>query len=342
MADNLYRINPETGEVVFGASYTGDGRGLCVDDAGYALSTAYNAGGPPGVTAVYMALGAAESRYFDSIRGLNTPLAFPFGGRMQGILEVANPIVGQLDTFHQLAACNTISGPTTVAFPGLPTSSMSSWMVGVWDYTHNASTNPITINPNGNSIENPEAPGTFTSLSFTLKQSSVSVVWVYDWTDAVWKVFSYAGPIPIGAGGSPTNRVTWDLLTGLPASSTVGSSTPQIVGSNYLDIQTLRPATGALTREVFFKFILSTTNASNVANIDLIDVNNVLGGGLGAEVPGTNFTTTSTTPTYFSQRITALEPLATGGIFQVRIWLNPQAAGQQVTCFMAKLDVEYH
>jgi hypothetical protein len=332
--------DPMTGEILASDPLGGTAyRGIVVDSSGTMIVTAY-ANSTSKATFAFASTNFKDAN-FNSIRLMGRPLSFLNGGRMQGILQVSPATTGQLDIQHNFAACNTTTGSPTVFLPS--TGSLpDGWMAGVWDNTDNAATHPITVNPNAVNIEDPNNPGVFAGSTITLSRNGTAVLWIWSATLGAWKVFSYAGPIPVGAGGAPTNRVTWGLLMGSPASTGVGSSTPQIVGSNYFDIQTLQTATGGFTREVFFKFILSTTNASDVANIDLIDVNNVLGGGAGAEVTGSNFTTTNTTPTYFTQRITALEPLVTGGIFQVRIWLNPQAAGQQVTCYMAKLDVEYH
>lgn len=196
-----------------------------------------------------------------------------------------------------------------------------------------SATNTLTISASPNTIE-----GFATYVVFSPKKK-VGLVW----QGTQWAVIATTPPLTVAEGGALIDRVTWGIMFGV-ASSTVGSSTPQIIGGTYLDLTAMNPSGPTLTTEVFFKVLLQTTNASNVANIDLIDPNNVLGNGLGAEVPGSLITTTALTPTYTSVRVTALEnpfsPIV--GVFQARIWVNPQAAGQQVTCQMAKIDVEMH
>ncbi len=215
-------------------------------------------------------------------------------------------------------------GATTFTLSSTP---MDGTRIRFVDLDGNASSFPLTITtPAGSGAGGAPING---KLQYVLADDYGFVELLFD--GGVWIILSRS---------STVGRQTWQLLAGPPAASAVGASTPQIVGTVLFD-----PAYPSLGAQTFFRFVLYTTNASNVATIDLIDVNNILGNGAGVEVPGSLSTTIVTTPTYASVEIAALENYTllstTPGIFQVRIWLAPQAAGQQVICGMAKLDVEY-
>lgn len=160
----------------------------------------------------------------------------------------------------------------------------------------------------------------------------------------IWTPIAMSGPITLNEGASTSRRVTFSLVHTVTA-TTVGSSTPQIIGATYWDPTDIpvRASDPNYFISINFRTILQTTNASNQANIDLIDVNNVLGNGFNAEVPGSNLGTIITTaPTLIQSSINNPTILQGPGVFAARLWINPQAGGQQAICYMARLDIDYN
>lgn len=88
--------------------------------------------------------------------------------------------------FDQLILCDTAGGLCTVTAPATPQVNMR---FTVKDANNNASTNNITVDGNGRTLENPSSPGTYAS-PITLNTNSRSVTWAYDPTRARYTLVS--------------------------------------------------------------------------------------------------------------------------------------------------------
>lgn len=248
-------------------------------------------------------------------------------GGLQGYLSVVTGTPRTLSQTQQIAGCQTSAGTTVVNMPPTPSSTVVAGMrTLVFDDQNNASNNNITVNGNGSNVEDPNAPGTFAS-SVTIKVASMSVMWVYD--GAKWKV--------AGSTSTPGGWATRPILAGV-ASTQNGVSNPLRVGALLF-----RPSDESSGRKVWFRVCLETTGGSYQANIALFDVNNVLGGGASAMVPGSLLQTVSTTVTELEVELNAgggnLETLVSDILLTCGIWLTTTLAGQSVTCSMASLNV---
>lgn len=195
---------------------------------------------------------------------------------------------------------------------------------------------PFTISGNGHSINSAE--GSSPTYQMWLPRR----VNTFEFNGTSWDVVETAGPITFLEGGAVTQRITWPLLHGVVATP-VGPSTPQIIGSMYFDPTSpyaARTADAGWTANVHFKVIAATTNVANTAFVDLIDVNNVLGNGAGATVPGSQVQTSTTNQSFLTSS-PSLSLTTPAGIFSARLWLSPTSAGQQAICYMAKIEVDY-
>ena len=284
---NFARVHPETGEILFADSFGNSvfTRGLVIQDAGTAIVGIYT--GATNGLELGIAAGGFENRNFNSIGILGRPLTFLNGGHMAGIIEVNNSNPGSFDLYHNFAACNTTSGTTSVTFPST-VGLQSSWMVGVFDWTGQAATNPITVNTLGVSTEDPYNPGNTTLLNLTLNTPGVCVIWIWNFVDSVWKVLSAFNVTP---SLGPIRWYTRPILAGVSSTGNT-SATALRVGSLLF-----KPSDEITPRKVWFRAVLETTNATYQANVALTDVNNVLGNGAGAIVPGSTLSTTNTTGT---------------------------------------------
>jgi hypothetical protein len=123
------------------------------------------------------------------------------------------------------------------------------------------------------------------------------------------------------------------------ASTQNGPTNPLRIGNVYF-----KPSDYASGYKVFFRVVLETTDAGHQANIDLVDVNNVLGNGAGAEVPGSLLQTTNTTGTDLEVELNAaggnLETVGSNIMLLARIWLTTTLVGQSVTCSHAAILVQ--
>jgi hypothetical protein len=123
------------------------------------------------------------------------------------------------------------------------------------------------------------------------------------------------------------------------ASTQNGPTNPLRIGNVYFKPSDYNPGF-----KVFFRVVLETTDPGHQANIDLVDVNNVLGNGAGAEVPGSLLQTTNTTGTDLEVELNAaggnLETLGSNIMLLARIWLTTTLAGQSVTCSHAAILVQ--
>jgi hypothetical protein len=213
------------------------------------------------------------------------------------------------------------------------------------DSGHLSATTQLIVSGNGNLIVSIEGGvgggGTASTYAINLKYRHVA--FEYQAT-GFWTPIAMAGPITLNEGASTSRRVSFSVVHTV-VSTAVGSSTPQIIGATYWDPTDIpvRATDPSYFISVNFRVILSTTNGSNQANIDLIDVNNIIGNGINAEVPGSNLGTIITTaPTLIQTSLTNPTILQGPGVLAARLWINPQAAGQQATCYMARIDIDYN
>ena len=127
------------------------------------------------------------------------------------------------------------------------------------------------------------------------------------------------------------------ILAGV-ASTGDGYTTPLIIGSVLF-----KPGDHLAGYKVYLRVVAETTNSAQQFNIDLVDVNNVFGGGVGAEIPGSLLQTTSTTPTELEVELNHssgnFETLVSNVLVQARIWVTTPASGQAVTCSHAVLYI---
>lgn len=209
---------------------------------------------------------------------------------------------------------------------------------------HLSSGNRLTVNGNGNNIVSIEgglgSGGAAASYIINLPYRHIA----FEFHAAgFWTPVATAGPITLNEGASTSRRVTFSLVHTV-VSTAVGSSTPQIIGATFWDPTDI-PVRGSDPQYVIsynWRVILATTNGSNQANVDLIDVNNILGNGVNATVPGSNIGTIITTaPTLIQTSLNNPTITQGPGVLAARLWINPQAAGQQAICYMARIDIDY-
>jgi hypothetical protein len=247
-----------------------------------------------------------------------------------GTLLVTHSSPGTFSAQASFAACNSSTGTTSVTAPStsLLPSSGSGWRIYVADTGGAASTSPITISGGGANIEQPQTPGTFAS-SVTLSVNYGAVVWAFNGT--VWKIVATSF-------GNQFRFIPWPILAGI-ASTNEGPVSPLAVG-----FLLFKPADQVQGYRAFFRAVLETTGNTYQANIDLVDVNNVLGNGANTEVPGSLLQTTSTTATELEIELNAaggnLETLTSNILLYARIWLTTTTTGQAVTCSHAGLYIK--
>jgi hypothetical protein len=111
-----------------------------------------------------------------------------YGGRIQGQVFVStpNPSVTLTESM-QIAVVDTLAVAATVIAPAAPS---NEYGFIVYDDGGDAATNPITVDSNGNSIEDPANIGTFAS-TVTLSANGCAVAWIWDGSE--YKVVSSAG-----------------------------------------------------------------------------------------------------------------------------------------------------
>ena len=255
------RIHPVTGEILFGIPTSGSGfplpnpRGFAIDTSGAVVVASVSSGI---VSSLAVAAPSFEDRSFNSIRSLNRPLLFQYGG---------NPWVGatyghgtiNLSPSSLTAMVESNSGSTTV-FLLSSTYVQPNHVVVVVDIGEDAGTNNISVNGNGLSVENPAAPGSFAS-SVTLSTSGQSVAWIYDSVNSRYKFLfangGGAGGIYVdnnGAdiGGNPhtvlnfTTNMTATNAGGGVADISVSISTLLTAPLGYVLVGNANPSTGTL------------------------------------------------------------------------------------------------
>jgi hypothetical protein len=257
-------------------------------------------------------------------------LDYVFYQSANGILAVTNSSPGTLNSAYRGATANSSTGTTVVTAPlvSLLPNGGAGWQFGVVDIGGAASTSAVTISGNGQNIEQPQAPGTFAS-SVTLTSNYGGVIWEY--TGSEWKVASTSF-------GNAIRFATRPLLASV-ASTPNGPTNELAVG--YL---LFKPSDEVAGYKVYLRVILETTGASYQANIALYDVNNVLGNGAGAVIPGSTLTTISTTAVELEVELNTvggnLETLTSNILIYAGIWLTTVMAGQTVTCSHAALYVK--
>lgn len=116
------------------------------------------------------------------------------------------------------------------------------------------------------------------------------------------------------------------------------SATPAIVGAAYFDPAYIVNETNK-TRTVVFKTILSTTNASNSANIQLYDKDGITGG-VGFITASLIDNKTDLSSAYYEVDLTTeLGTVIVPGIIECLLWMGTSSGTEYVTCYMSKIDV---
>lgn len=150
-----------------------------------------------------------------------------------------------------------------------------------------------------------------------------------------------AGPQGPQGIQSNINGFIFPIFIGLRSTGN-GSSAPDVIGRFYLNPAILAPA-GIFSRQIYLRCIFESSNPSVAATVDLFDMEGKISMPP-AQVSGSQISTTSQTPVRLSQRLLAMENLANAGIpgvFEVRMWTEPQAIGEFAIMSNATLEVEW-
>lgn len=183
------RIHPQTGEILT-ADNPSQPRAIAVDSSGMIITTPYSSG----LSKLGLMSRAFEDKSFNSIRSLNRPLGFLYGGRAQGELIVENGITGHLDLQHMTALADSTSGTTVVYVPVANTPHVTEWRASVLDVGGMASTNNITVHSVSGGLEVPGSPGTFSSV-VTISTDNQLVTWRYSPAYGNWYIVECEPPI---------------------------------------------------------------------------------------------------------------------------------------------------
>jgi hypothetical protein len=139
------------------------------------------------------------------------------GGRVQGDINVNHSTPGTFDSTHQVALCDTATGTCSITFPlssAFPGSVIPvDWQLVVADTAGQASANAITVNPNGETLWDPNA-GAFGTSNVTLggngNPATNGIVGVWQWD---------------------TNKSHWFLVNSTSSSSAIGAPGATISGN---------------------------------------------------------------------------------------------------------------
>lgn len=211
---NLLRVQPESGEVIGQATFTGAPRSFAVDSSGVVVAALYQqAPSPVGIRSLGLYSPAFEDRSFNSIRLLNRPLAFPSGGRQQGQQIVVGPTTFTLTPVILTALCETGSGAITINTM-LVNFQSPQWQITVADINANASVNNISVSGGGAQMENPNAPGTY-AFTVTINTNAQHVTWFWSPSASQWLLKSVV-PAAGGGGSSIALDANNVAVTGSP------------------------------------------------------------------------------------------------------------------------------
>jgi hypothetical protein len=142
-----------------------------------------------------------------------------------------------------------------------------------------------------------------------------------------------AAIIQFPASSAPSLTVyEFSLQKGAVGSAIATVASKQLQGAVRFDPSVLT-ATGSLVKRVFFEAILETSNATNLAYVDLYDI------AAGAVVAGSELSTSALVPTFMSVELSALAALGAPKIYQARLWMAPQTPLEVVTSLNASLVV---
>ena len=131
------------------------------------------------------------------------------------------------------------------------------------------------------------------------------------------------------AGSGGASRYSFDLQNGAVSSNLANSSSKLSLGACYFDPSVISAPTGK-TKHVYLEAILATTDASYPAYLDVFVV------ATGLVVASAQVSTPQLGPTFVSAELPTLVSAAPG-VYQARLWMNPQDAGRLVTCLSAAL-----
>ena len=243
---NIIRVHPETGEML-GQLQTPTNtvaRGLTVDSSGTAVISAYQTTSPNGIRNWILARGGDEDKSFNSIRSLNRPLVFRYGGRQDGQVAANSAATTFLSPVVMTALAQTSSGSVTVDINFASFSGSVPWLATVIDASGLAATNPITVQAFSLSVEDPNNPGTF-STNIALNKNWQSVTWEFIPSLSRWKVLSTSfvgggsGGISVENNGSPItgNPHTTLNLFGSLLSADAGGGVANITGFPFVSVQ---------------------------------------------------------------------------------------------------------
>lgn len=151
-------------------------------------------------------------------------------------------------------------------------------------------------------------------------------------TDPNGNGIAYKTP-PVTPGGGSVKVEPFRIAAG-PQSTKFGSTTKLICGSQQIDPNDAKwSLTGSST--ALFYATIETTNASNVANVELLQMT-----GTGSPTIVASMTTAGTTATYVSASVSAaFRPGANAGIFVIRIWITTPNTNDQATITGGGLEI---
>lgn len=131
----------------------------------------------------------------------------------------------------------------------------------------------------------------------------------------------------------PTIRVP---LAAGSFSAAVDDASPFIVGTVPLRPITLAPG----ATEVMFRAVIETSSVSNAVYVDLYDYEGITNGGVPTVVAGSELSSTSLGPDLVEVDLTdELLNVATEGLLQLRMWMDPLDEEEQTTCSFAAIDL---
>lgn len=174
------------------------------------------------------------------------------GGRLQGTINVTNASPGTFDATHQIAYCDSSTGPCSITWPSPAAfggSIPADWQILVVDTGGASSTSAISANPNGTSTWDPTLLAYGTS-TITLQQSGGAWLYQYDSHKGHFNLVNSGGGLGAGTIGNSGSVVTGsytlastDFNTLIAAGAQITGPASPIKGATYR----LTPASGTFS-----------------------------------------------------------------------------------------------
>ncbi len=136
-------------------------------------------------------------------------------------------------------------------------------------------------------------------------------------------------------------KKSYDLNIGTMTALTLAANAT-IIGADYFNpVGWVGDETG-LTRNVYFRAILSASVGTITAYARLYDLNGITNGGVPQVVPGSTLSTTNTSPTYYSVNLTSvLGAVTLLGVLEAELYVSATGSSNAAVCQKAWIDVEW-